>query len=180
MRTIYRAYCRSVTQANCAPYAIVIAVVVMCMLVLGIDRLVAEHLAQVIAVARDTAAVVLCGIAAILLARSAQAVAAAKGTHYSYRLRTIGKPAPAPGRTIIGEHADGTPATAEAPAGSYTWKIRPPAPGKPDRVTPLAADMAGMAAEADALRDGDMEVLVSPRGSIFECNDADADLLEGP
>lgn len=199
MRAIYRAYCRSVTQANCAPYVLLGAVVLMCVLVLGIDRFAVAHLTQVITVARDTAAVILCGIAAVLLARSARAVATAKGTHYSYHLRVF--PVPAPGRIVIGEHADGTPATADVAAGAYTWKIRPPAPGrvpgKSDLVSQWAAgdeaagltgrdgnrvkwtaDATEMAADADALRDGDMEVLISPRGSIFECNDAD--LLEGP
>jgi hypothetical protein len=188
MKAVYRAYCRSATQANCAPWVMALAVFLMLALVIGVDRFVAQHLPQIIAAARDAAAVVLCAIAAALLARTATAVAKARGSHYSYRLRTISKPVPAPGRFVIGEHADGTPATADVtpqpvrvtrpgqPAYSYT--LHEPlehVPGKSDLVTPVAADMAGMSADADALRDGDMDVLVSPRGSIFECNDADAE-----
>lgn len=197
MKTAYRAYCRSVNQASCAPWAMVIAVFLMLAFVLGVGHAVETHASETIAVARGTAAALLCASAAVIGLTLLRLTAGARGTHFSYHVGVI----PQPERVIIGEHADGSPATAEV--GSYTWKIRPPAPervpGKSDLVSQRAAedeaagliqrdgnrvkwtaDATSMKADADALADDNMEILVNRHGTVFECAEPPADLLEGP
>ena len=125
----------------------------------------------------------LCGIAVALLARTARAVAAACGSHYSYHLRSF--PAPEPGRLLIGERADGSPCTVPCPVPvarpgepAFTYTLREPlerVPGK-SNVTGAgaSADMAGISADADALAGGDLDVVVTERGNIFELDQAEA------
>jgi hypothetical protein len=162
MKVIYQAYCRSVTRMQCTPWVTVIAVFLLLALVIGADRFIAQHLQQIRTAGKDAAAVALCVIAARLLVVTARVVAAARGTHYAYHLRTV--PATAPRGSIIGERADGSPATTLVPVSR---------PGEPAFTCTLKpAEAAAM--NADALRDGDMEPVVSTRGNLFALNDAEA------
>jgi hypothetical protein len=226
MKALYRAYCRSTASAQCAPYVMLAAVIIMAVVIIGVRAAVTEHFAGLIMAGRDAAAAVCCGLAAVTGIRICRAVAAARGTHYSYRVTTV----PEPGRLVIGEHADGTPASVPVPArpGEPAVGFRPrPAeqvPGKSDLVSQWAAqdeaaglierdgdrvrwagdvppltetgadqapepllhraargaaatpaDAAEMAAHADALRDGDLDFVVTERGNLFELDQAETD-----
>jgi hypothetical protein len=176
MKTLYRAYCRSTASAQCAPYVMLAAVIIMAVVITVVRGAVTQHFAGLVIAARDAAAVTLCGLAAVTGIRICRAVAAARGSHYSYIVRTF--PAPEPGRVLIGEHADGTPVSVPVPV-SYTLRQPEPeherVPGKSDVLTPLAGDLAEMAAEADALRDGDLEPVVSTRGGLFVLGETGGD-----
>ena len=181
MRTVYRAYCRSVTQANCDPRGILIALVLFAV-AFGVRQEVITHESAIVHGFLVLAATVLSCVAGLLLIQAMRTVVRAVGQHYAPAC-----PVPASQRALIGEHADGAPATAGAapqpvPVSrrgepAFTYTLRPPA-----ETTVTAADaaaLAGMKADADALADDDMEILVNRHGTMFECAEP-AELLEGP
>jgi hypothetical protein len=186
MKAIYRAYCRSCMQANCDPRGIFIALVIFAV-AFGLRQAVVMHESTIVHGFLVVAATALSLAAGFLLIQAMRTVVRAVGQHYAPACPVPA--APAPGRVIIGEYADGSPATAPVPVPvsrpgepAFTYTLREPlerVPGKSDLVTPRVADMAGMAAEADALAHDDMEILVSRHGTMFECAEP-ADLLEGP
>jgi hypothetical protein len=186
MRAIYRAYCRSVTQASCNPGAIGIglAVLVLAYLAHGLIGTVIAHESAIVHGFLVAAATILSCVAGLLLIQAMRTIVRAVGTHVSpacpVPVRAKPATAAAPAGTVpLGVRRDGTPVTADVPAGSWTWKIRPPAgerlPGKSDLITggkldrpvPVLKDMAGMHADANALRDGDLDFAVH-HGDIYE------------
>jgi hypothetical protein len=192
---MYRAYCRSATQASCNPASIGIglAVLVLAYLAHGLIGTVISHESAIVHVFLVAAATVLSCVAGLLLVQAMRTVVRAVGTHVSpacpvpARSRTATAAAPA-GAVLLGVRRDGTPVTADVPAGSYTWRLRPPAderlPGKSDLVTgkvnwdamrlaqslppdPDAVEAAAMNAEADVLADDEAGIVVSEHGGIY-------------
>ena len=187
MKRLYAAWCRSCGQANCDPRAIGV-----CLLILagayGARQLTVQHENTIMHGLRIAAASIMAMAAAVLLLWAMRMVMRATGQHHApacaiprRKIRTAPVP---PAGTI--------PVPADVPAG-YTWRIRPPEQepvtepveepaaspepellpwaaggGKSDLITPHVADMTAMAAEAEALEHGDLDVLVSPAGTIFE------------
>jgi hypothetical protein len=176
MKALYRAYCRSCTQANCAPYVMLGCAVIVILLAFGVSSA-GQHVAQLIMIGRDIAAGALTGLAAVIGVRACRAVAAATGSHYSYRIRVL--PVPAPGHLTAGESGDGTPVTVPVPVRAparegqpaFTYTLHEPlehVPGKSDLITPLAADLAEMGADADALADDSSGIVVGADGAVYE------------
>jgi hypothetical protein len=206
MRAIYRAYCRSCTQANCDPRGIFVALVIFAVAI-GVRQEVAAHESAIVHGFLVVAATVLSLAAGILLIQAMRTVVRAVGQHYAPACAVPGKPrtAAAPAGTVpIGVRRDGIPVIASP--GDYTWRIRPPAvterlPGKSDVLSPppgvpplremdpadapepllhraargaaaTPADMAAMHADADALRDGELDFAVH-KGGLYVMGDRD-------
>ena len=187
MKRLYAAWCRSCGQANCDPRAIGVCLVIFAV-AFGIGPAIARHESAIVHGIRIAAASILAVTAVMMLLWAMRMVMRATGQHHAPacaipRRKTRTVPVP-PAGTI--------PVPADVPAG-YTWRIRPPEQepvaepveepaaspepellpwaaggGKSDLITPHVADMTAMAAEAEALKHGDLDVLVSPAGTIFE------------
>jgi hypothetical protein len=152
MRFLYRAYCRAAAQASCNPAVMAGGIFLLVMAYL-VSTWVYTHQHALLVAMREAAAVVLCGVAFALIGQALRMVMTARGTHYSYQLRVIPVPEPVTVADTTSEPVPvRVPSRGGEPAFSYTLK---------------PAEAAAMAADADALAGGDMDVVVH-KGDIYE------------
>lgn len=156
---MYRAYCRSVVkgQVSCDPRVLIIGIVVVLTLVLGAGNGLRGHGNGIMHVLDCAGAFALTMAAAGLLILAVRAVAAASGHHADPATLPVQAPpracsVPVPPARPVPAPSRGEPV--------YSLTLRPPGP-----------EAAAMAAEADAISAGDLDVLVSARGTIFELDE---------